>query len=37
MTRQIEPFRNEALETLAQIIGDYYSGSEITRLFSLSG
>ena len=37
MTRQIEPFRNEALETLAQIIGDYYSGSEITRLFSRSG
>ena len=37
MTRKLEPFRPEALETLAQIIGDYYTGSEITRLFRRSG
>lgn len=37
MSSDFEPFRLEALETLAQIIGDNYSGSEITRLFHRSG
>lgn len=37
MSKSLEPFRHEALETLAQIIGDYYTGSEITRLFHRSG
>lgn len=37
MTTRLEPFRPEALETLAQIIGEYYTGSEITRLFRRSG
>jgi len=37
MSQELEPFRNEALETLAQIIGVHYTGSEITRLFHNSG
>jgi uncharacterized protein (TIGR02391 family) len=37
MSAAPEPLRHEALETLAQTIGDYYTGSEITRLFHRSG
>jgi uncharacterized protein (TIGR02391 family) len=37
MTTTLETLRPEALETLAQVIGDYFSGSEITRLFNRSG
>src|SRR5581483_4384001 len=37
MNAALEPFRHEALETLAQTIGDFYTGSEITRLFHRSG
>lgn len=37
MSKNLESFRHEALETLAQIIGDHYTGSEITRLFNRSG
>jgi len=37
MSTSLEPLRHEALEALAQTIGDYYTGSEITRLFHRSG
>ena len=37
MSKNLEPFRHEALETLAQIIGDHYTGSQITSLFNRSG
>lgn len=37
MSKDLPPFRVEALETLAQVIGDYYTGSQITRLFQRSG
>jgi uncharacterized protein (TIGR02391 family) len=37
MTREYQAFRSEAIETLAQIVGDFYTGSEITRLFQRSG
>jgi uncharacterized protein (TIGR02391 family) len=37
MTADLQPFRLEAIETLAQTIGDYFTGSEITRLFKRSG
>lgn len=37
MSAKLEPFRLEALEELAQIIGDHYTGSEITALFKRSG
>ncbi len=37
MAEQLEALRPEAIETLAQIVGDNYTGSEITRLFSRSG
>lgn len=39
-TRQanaVQPLQQEALEHLAQIIGDMFTGSEITRLFSRAG
>ena len=37
MTQDLRPFRPEALEMLAQVVGDHYSGSDITRLFQRSG
>jgi hypothetical protein len=37
MTADLQPFRLEAIETLAQTIGDYFTGFEITRLFKRSG
>lgn len=37
MSKDLPPFRVEALETLAQVIGDHYTGSQITRLFQRSG
>jgi uncharacterized protein (TIGR02391 family) len=37
MAERLETLRPEAIETLAQIVGDTYTGSEITRLFARSG
>lgn len=37
MIEQLQPFLPEALDTLAQVIGDHYTGSEIMKLFSRSG
>jgi uncharacterized protein (TIGR02391 family) len=37
MKHQPQPFQPEAIEQLAQIIGDNYSGTEITRLFRRAG
>lgn len=37
MSKDLQPFLPEAIETLAQIVGDNYTGSEITRLFQRSG
>jgi uncharacterized protein (TIGR02391 family) len=37
MKDQVQPFQPEAIEQLAQIIGDNYSGTEITRLFRRAG
>ncbi len=34
---EIEPFKLSALETLSKIIGDRYTGSEITELFRKTG
>ena len=34
MPDRLEPLRPEAIETLAQIVGENYTGSEITRLFA---
>ena len=37
MTEQLQPFQSEALDTLAQVIGGHFTGSEITKLFRRSG
>jgi uncharacterized protein (TIGR02391 family) len=37
MSKDLGPFRLEALEALAQIVGENYTGSEISRLFHRSG
>jgi uncharacterized protein (TIGR02391 family) len=37
MSVDLQPLRSEAIETLAQIVGDNYTGSEITRLFRRAG
>lgn len=37
MAERLEALRPEAIETLAQIVGDNYTGSEITRLFARAG
>ena len=37
MTADLQPFRLEAIEVLAQTIGDHFTGNEITRLFKRSG
>jgi uncharacterized protein (TIGR02391 family) len=37
MTADLQPFRLEAIEVLAQTVGDHFTGSEITRLFKRSG
>lgn len=37
MSQKLEPFSPEALEKLGKIIGDAYTGSSLTRLFSRAG
>jgi uncharacterized protein (TIGR02391 family) len=36
-SKAVAPLQPEALEALAQVIGDFFTGSEITRLFSRAG
>lgn len=37
MSLELQPFRLEAIDNLAQVVGDNYSGTEITRLFRRAG
>lgn len=37
MSTNLQPLRDEAIEALAQIVGDNYTGPEITRLFRRAG
>ncbi|MFN8545543.1 MAG: TIGR02391 family protein [Candidatus Binatia bacterium] len=37
MAERLDALRPEAIETLAQIVGENYTGSEITRLFARGG
>src|SRR5579871_2192377 len=36
-SKSVDPLQPEALEALAQLIGDIFTGSEITRLFARAG